>query len=413
MQPPDAMPAALEGIRVVELCDERGEFLGRLLANLGAEVIKVEPPGGASSRDIGPFYQDQPGAERSIYWWHFNIGKLGVTLDLHQEEGLDLLHRLLHDADVLIESFGPNGLENAGLGGWADLHARYPRLVVASISDFGLDGPWAGYVASDLVALALSGHMMVAGYPPGPEGKYDAPPTAPQMHQSWQLLGCVGMMDVLATLRIRDREGLGQRIDLALHGAANNSTENHPAWYMVAGQVNTRRPQFPELPTKDGNYMQIMPGMFGEEWDRLVALMDKYGMAEDLTDPRYKDPAYRRRPEAAPHIAALIKAFVATQNAEEIFHIAQEGGVVWAPIRAPHENLGDPHMEERGSFIEIEHPEIGRSITYPNAAWVSEELPWRTGPRAPSIGEHNELVYHDRLGVYAEELAALKAKGVI
>ena len=107
MQPPDAMPAALEGIRVVELCDERGEFLGRLLANLGAEVIKVEPPGGASSRNIGPFYQDQPGAERSIYWWHFNIGKLGVTLDLHQEEGLDLLHRLLHDADVLIESFGP------------------------------------------------------------------------------------------------------------------------------------------------------------------------------------------------------------------------------------------------------------------------------------------------------------------
>lgn len=413
MQSADMLTGALDGIRVVEVSDARGEFLGRLLAGLGAEVIKVEPTIGSASREIGPFFMNQPGPEQSIYWWQYNIGKLGVTLDLSQEDGIGVLHGLLHDADLLIESFGPKGLENVGLGDWTSLNDRYPRLVVASVSDFGLDGPWAEYAGGDLVALALSGHMMVTGYFPKEDGSYDTPPIAMQMNQSWHVLGSIGMMDVLAALRRRDREGIAERIDMSLHGTTNNSTENHPAWYLAAGQVNPRRPMYPELPTEDGGLIQIMAGFFGVEWDRFVALLDRYGMAGDLTHPRYKDIEKRREPETAARIAKCIKDFVATQNAEEIFRTAQDAGVVWAPVRAPHDSLGDPHMEERENYIDVEHPELGRSITYPHAPWVSEELPWRTGPRAPQIGEHNILVYKEKLGMSSDEIARLRETGII
>jgi len=156
-----------------------------------------------------------------------------------------------------------------------------------------------------------------------------------------------------------------------------------------------------------------MIGLFRDEWDRVAALMDKYGMAEDLLDPKYQDPTYRRQPETRAHIDLVLQAFLATHDAEEIFHIAQENGVIWAPIREPHESLDDPHIAGRGNFAQVEHPEIGRPITYPNSPWVSQQLPWRLGPRAPQVGEHNDLVYRDELGLTKAELTALKASGTV
>ena len=413
MQPldPEAVESPLKGLRVVELADQRGEFCGRLMANLGAEVIKVEPPGGSPSRRIGPFYEDTPEPERSLYWWQYNVGKRGVTLDAGRPEGVQLLGRLLDTADVLIESEGPGGLEALGLG-WEDLHRRNQRLIVLSFSDFGLDGPWAQLHGSDLIFLATGGQMMVSGYPPGPDGKYDTPPIAPQMHQSAHIAGCLGTMDVLAALWHRDQSGRGQRIDLSMHAAANNCTENQLSWYIIGGMVYARRPQFPEIYTGDGKYMQVMLGMFPHEWGQVLELLDQYEMAEDLHDERYTDPRQRRLPEVREHIDQVVQTFLATQEAEEMFVTAQKKGVVWAPIREPHESLNDEHFTIRGNFTELEHPEIGRSITYPASPWVSEQLPWRTGPRAPLIGEHNDLVYSE-LGLSEQELAALKASGTI
>ena len=413
MEPLDinGLASPLEGIRVIELADARGEFCGRLLGNLGAQVVKVEPPGGSSSREIGPFYEDTEGPERSIYWWQYNIGKQGVTLDASKPEGLDLLGKLLDTADVLIESYGPGGLEKMGLG-WEALHKRNPRLIVLSVSDFGLDGPWSDYQGSDLIALSLGGLVMTAGYPPAPDGHYDTPPIAPQMHQSWHLVGCIGTMDILAAMASRDHSGLGQRIDLSLHAAANNCTENHLSWYMIGGMISARKPQFPDLFTGDGKYMQVMLGLFRDEWARVVALYDKYDMAEDLKDPKYADPTYRRQPAVREHIDTVTQTFLATHNAEDIFHIAQANGVIWAPIREPHESFDDPHIGPRGNFTELEHPEIGRSITYAHSPWVSQQMPWRTGPRAPRVGEHNDSVYGE-LGLSADDLASLKAVGAI
>ncbi|MEE9286348.1 MAG: CoA transferase, partial [Dehalococcoidia bacterium] len=280
MAPPDAggVGLPLEGVRVVEIADHRGEFCGRLLANMGADLVKVEPPEGSTGRRIGPFYEDQPGPERSLYWWHYNAAKRGVTLDIKRRDGARVLERLLDGADVLIETLGPGGLEAIGLA-WDGLHRRCPALVVLSLSDFGLDGPWSRYHGGDLVFLALGGQMMISGYPPDPDGAWDTPPIAPQMHQSFHIAGCLGAMDVLAALAARDNTGRGQRIDLSIHAAANNCTENNLSWYMIGGIVKARAPQFPEMFTGDGKYMSVMLGLFPGEWERVVELLDEFEMA--------------------------------------------------------------------------------------------------------------------------------------
>ena len=204
----------------------------------------------------------------------------------------------------------------------------------------------------------------------------------------------------------------GQRIDLSVHAAVNNGSENHLSWYIGAGVIAKRKPQFPTAPAKDGTLVQVMPGLFGQEWGKLVALLDSHGMAEDLTDPRYEDRAYRAVPENQAHINEVVAAFIATGNADDLFHAAQENGVVWAPIRLPHENVGDPHMTERGCFAEVDHPEAGVRVTMPHAPWVSDELGWRTGPRAPRLGEHTEAILAE-LGESAAGIEALRRKGAV
>lgn len=400
----------LEGIRVVEIADHRGEFCGRLLANLGADVVKVEPPGGSTGRGIGPFYQNEPGLEKSLFWWHYNAGKRGVTLDLQRAAGIGVLERLLGGADVLIETLGPGGLDGIGLG-WETLHSRYPGLIVLSLSDFGLDGPWAAYQGGDLVSLALGGQMMISGYPPGADGAWDTPPIAPQMHQSLHIAGCLGTMDVLAALAWRDDTGRGQRIDLSLHAAANNCTENNLSWYMIAGQVKGRAAQFPEMFAGDGKYMNVMLGLFPGEWERVVELLDSFEMAEDLKDPRYADPLFRRQLEVRQHVDEVVQTFLATKDSEEVFLAAQRHGVIWAPIREPHDSLNDEHFQIRGNFADVEHPELGRSFTDAGSPWVSERLPWRTGSRAPMLGEHNDVIFRDELGLSSDEVAALAGDG--
>ena len=193
--------------------------------------------------------------------------------------------------------------------------------------------------------LALGGQMMISGYPSVADGVWDTPPIAPQPHQSSHIAGCLGAMDVLAALAYREETGRGQRIDLSYHAAANNCTENNLSWYMVAGAINERGPLSPEMFGGDGKYMQVMLGLFPGEWERVVAMLDEFGMAEDLKDPRYADPTFRKQPEARRHVDEVVQAFLATQTVEDAFHAAQRHGVIWAPIREAHESLDDPHFK--------------------------------------------------------------------
>ena len=178
----------LTGIRVIELADEQAEYCGLTLAGLGADVIKVEPPGGSPTRRIGPFYQDREDPERSLFFWQYNRGKRSIVLDLRQPDDRDRLRALVATADVLLESTPRGELDGYGLGASA-LMQQWPALIVARVSPFGDEGPWADFKGSDLVHLALGGVMMNCGYDPAPGGTYDLPPIAPQMWHAYHIAG--------------------------------------------------------------------------------------------------------------------------------------------------------------------------------------------------------------------------------
>ena len=215
----------LTGIRVIELADEQAEYCGLTLAGLGAEVIKVEPPGGNSTRRIGPFYEDRADPERSLFFWQYNRGKRSIVLDLQRPADQETFRSLVAGADVLLESTPRGELEARGLG--ADsLMRRTPTLIVARVTPFGDEGPWADFKGSDLVHLALGGVMMNCGYDPAPGGAYDLPPIAPQMWHAFHIAGEQLAFSIVAALLFRWRTGQGQLVSCAIH----ERWRNRPRW---------------------------------------------------------------------------------------------------------------------------------------------------------------------------------------
>src|ERR1700716_1009078 len=184
----NAGPGMLDGVRVIEIADERAEYTGLLMSGLGAEVIKIEPPEGNATRRIGPFFEDQPGLERSLFFWSYNRNKKSVVLDLQDAAGREQLLRLLGGADILLDASCGALNEALGLDG-AALNARFPALVTARMTPFGDDGPWKELKSSDLIHLALGGPMMNCGYDPDPNLEYDTPPIAPQIWHAYHIAG--------------------------------------------------------------------------------------------------------------------------------------------------------------------------------------------------------------------------------
>src|SRR3984957_14348440 len=203
----DAGPGMLNGLRVIEIADERAEYTGLLRAGLGCEVIKIEPPEGNATRHIGPFLNDEPGPERSLFFWNYNRGKKSVVLDLQKQP--DALLRLLEGADILLDS--SCGALNTALNlDRTALNARFPALITARMTPFGDDGPWANFKSSDLIHLALGGVMMNCGYDPDPKLNYDTPPIAPQVWHAYHIAGEQLATGIIAALIHRERSGEGQ-----------------------------------------------------------------------------------------------------------------------------------------------------------------------------------------------------------
>ena len=220
----------LATVRVLELADELGEYAGKVLAGLGADVVKVEPPEGESTRRYGPFLADEQDPDRSLCFWHYNFGKRAVTLDL--DSGLDRQRfvELAKRADVILETRPRGYLEDRGLG-FDDLSTLAPGIIVARISPFGDTGPWKDHHGSDLVHLALGGVMMNCGYDPDPSGFYETAPVAPQMWQAYHIAGEMMAMGIIAALFHRMRTGEGQYLSGAVHEAVAKQTETDlPNW---------------------------------------------------------------------------------------------------------------------------------------------------------------------------------------
>lgn len=423
--PPAEGPLA--GLRVVEVGGERGQWAAKLLADMGADVIKVEPPEGDSARRAGPFAADQPELNGSLYFWANNTSKRGVTLNLSHPEGAPLLRRLIHTADVLIESLPPGTMAAYGMA-YEQLAAATPTLVMLAISPFGQDGPWRDRPATDLTQLALGGPMASCGYDeadaPG------APPIRPDGDHATLIAGVYAANMALAALLERERTGLGQYLDLSIHEACAATTEGaFPRWEYARQIVRRQTGRHAQpRPTErwqhqcaDGRFVNLMGGGIPRNptsWRPLLAWMAEKGLAHDLDEPRYESTMYipaaeRRGNPDAEHVTETLHAFVRSLPAEEVYRGGQAARLPYAIIRSPEENLLDPHWEDRRFFRMLAHPERGAAFPYPGAPYRFSGTPGGPRHRAPLLGEHNLAIFRDELQLDRSELRRLMSTGVI
>lgn len=421
----------LGDIRVLDLSDEKGVYCTKLLADLGADVLRIEPPGGHPMRNLGPFYNDEPDPEKSLYWFHFNTSKRGITLNLENADGRELFKRLVKTADVVVETFSPGYLEKIGLG-YAVLQELNPELILASITPFGQTGPYRDFEGSDLVAQAMGGLMYLAGFP-------DDPPHRLGCSQAYHSASVEAAVGTMIALYAREMTGKGQQVDVSLQESVLLSMETAMQHYDMRKEIRSRAareeaivPGMGLYPCSDGYIFSYVVAGFGAGWDVLVDWMDSEGMAGDLKDPKWdeiwelitdfkrlvalaNDPeALMARLEQFGQINGLLKTFLARKNKQQIFDEASERRIMMTPVQNARDLVESPQLEALGFFSDVEHPELGQSIKYPGAPYYHiSDTPWRISRRAPLIGEHNLEVYEKELGMSREQLVILKNEGTI
>ena len=374
------MTGALSDLRVLEIADESGEYAGRLLAGLGADVVKIEPPGGASTRRIGPFLGDEPHPDRSLHFWHYNVGKRAATIDLDGADGPRMLRRLARRFDVVIAAGTAAELAARGLADGDGLRAVSPRLILVTITPFGLDGPWRDRPATDLTLMALGGAMAACGY------GTDDPPLACAMWQAYQTASVYAVHGLMGAVLARDRDGRGQDVEVSIHEAATSITEWHVPQYRFAGQVTPRAVLGLQFRSSDGIWVStIVPEFFGSHvLPRLLELLAGDGLDGPVRDA---PPA-----ERGTRIRMALEQYCARHTADEVYRAGQRRGFPWAPIRTQDETLDDPHLHDRGFWIPVHHPELGRDFLYAGGPFIMPAAPWRFTRRPPLLGEHTAEV---------------------
>lgn len=409
------LPGPLSGLRVIEYADEMAEHCGLLLMGLGAEVIKVEPPAGSATRHIGPFVKDRRDLESSLYFWQYNRNKRSVVLDPSLSRDRDQFSQLIASADILLQSVSdtnPDPFPEQP----TDICTRLPHLILARMTHFGDGGPWATYKATDLVHQALGGVTMNCGYDPQPPGEYDTPPIAPQMWHAYHVASEQLAIGILGALVYRLHSGRGQYLSLSVHEAVSKSTElDLMNWIFLRAPLfrqtcrhATLQPNYLRTicDTKDGRFVMTFPPASAENTLRFV---QSYGLdpapyespVSDFpsTDGETATAGRRAIPGTGP---TAVRAHDFAQRLVRAFRYdsvpweeAQRAGLMWAPLRQPHENLFDPHWRERRTYQQVLHDSEGIACTYPVSKWLSDKTQWITGRAAPHLGEHTTALLSD------------------
>jgi crotonobetainyl-CoA:carnitine CoA-transferase CaiB-like acyl-CoA transferase len=379
-------PGCLDDVRVLEIGDERGEYCGMLLAGQGADVIKIEPPDGSPSRRIGPFYEDIRDPNRSLFFWSYNRAKRGVIIDLTRHEERDFYTALVRSADVIVDSQGSGIMDLLGLGYEfaADLN---PDIIYCSITPFGLNGPWRDLRSSDLVHSALGGMAYCCGYDPVDGKHWDTPPFNPLGWQIYCKAGEHSATAVMAALLCRQMGGPGQFIDAAIHDAIAHSTEGTVPRYIFNGVDQTRRLPM-QVQCGDGVYLNVL-GLPPTDFKKVAEVMARDGFAEDAATLAKADHSQFQQ------LPGMLARWAAARPALEAFKALQGCGMAAGMVRYPEDMIDDPHCEARENFVEIEHPELGRSFLYPRQPRQQATTPWRWAPRAPLLGEHTQGLRRD------------------
>jgi crotonobetainyl-CoA:carnitine CoA-transferase CaiB-like acyl-CoA transferase len=412
----------LNPYRVLDLTTERGLLCGQMLADLGADVIKIEPPGGSSARTIGPFYKDAPHPDRSLYWWAYNRNKRSITLDIESEAGRDLLRPLVERADFLIESDNPGHLAQQDLG-FADLAKINPALIYVSITPFGQDGPKASYADSDLIIMAAGGPLILAG-------DADRPPVRLSIPQAYLHASADAAVAALAAHHERTRSGLGQHIDVAAVQSVSMATQSN-ILSAALGAVEPRRIsggvkvgpiEIPLVwPASDG--FVAMTFLFGSALGVFTAKLMRYVCEQGFCDEATRDKdwiAYGEQlfsgAEPLPEferVKEVVRNFTRSHTKAELLEMAVERGFLITPVTTIEEVVESPQFASRDYFQRVAHPELGESFRYPGPFAKFSASPIEYRRRPPTVGEHNSEIYRDELGLSDGEIAKLTRAGVI
>jgi len=407
----------LSPYRVLDLTDEKGLLCGKLLGDMGADVIKVEPPRGSPARNMGPFYHDEPDWRKSLVWFAQNTSKRGITLDIETVDGQELFRQLVRTSDFVVESFAPGYMDRLGLG-YADLENVNPGVIMISITPFGQTGPHRDFKGPEIVSWAMCGFM-------SGRGDADRPPVMVTHHpQTYLHAGVEGAVGAMLALYDRWTTGEGQHVDVSIQESGGRGTApvgwaltrvRMPRGIGQAGTAGLRTTY--TWPCKDGYILFFYAtGAQGVRVSRpLVEWMEEEGMSDEfLSGIDWATFDLRQATQdTVDRMTETTRRFFMSHTKAELFEGAVKRRILLYPVNTAADILDSPQLAARDFWREIEHPELGVTITYPGPFANASGTPLRLSRRAPLIGEHNAEIYCGELGLSREELVILKQAGVI
>jgi benzylsuccinate CoA-transferase BbsE subunit len=414
----------LKGFRMLDLTDEKGALCGKMFADMGAEVVKIEPPAGCSTRTIPPFLEDQPGPDRSLYAIAYHAGKKSVTANLESPDGRALVADLATKADFLVESFPLGYLDSIGLG-YDELSRRNARLIYTSITPFGDKGPGRNYQWADIITWAAGGMM----YMMGEEGK---PPIQMSLPQAGLHAGGEAAVSSLIAHYPREVDGQGQKIVIDMQACIVWTLMNEQAMPILhgnhirrtgvyTGSADARRKSVYRC--KDGHISTLIAGgtLGGASTKALVDWMNEKGFAAEWMvqkDWTMWVPGMFMKMTERDHfeindLEDRVQKFFLTMTKREIYEGTLKRRILLAPVADVADIAHDEQLKAREFFVEIDHDTLGRKLTMPGPFAKLSVTPIGPQARAPKIGEHNSEIYGTLLGLGADRLNALKASGAI
>jgi len=412
----------LSPYRVLDLTTERGLLCGQILGDLGADVIKLEPPGGSPARRLAPFYHDQPHPERSLYWWAYNRNKRSITLNLETSEGQQILRRLAASAHFLIESDNPGFLAKYGLG-YPELAAVNPALLYVSITPFGQDGPKASYADSDLIILAAGGPLVLTGDDDRPPARVSVPQG--YLHASGQAAAAA-----LIAHHERQRSGQGQHVDVSAQQAAAQATQSSVLapplgerdFVRMAGGVKVGPLKIRLIwPTKDGyvSIAYLFGSAIGPFTRRLMEWICEEGFCDEATRDQdwiaFGSLFFGDSQAIAEYerLKQIVEDFTLSKTKAELLQGALKRVLLIAPITTIEEVVQSTQLAARGYWQALEHPELNQTFYYPGPFAKFNAAPITYRRRPPTVGEHNREIYLGELGFTEQQVAELQRRGVI
>jgi len=402
---------SLNDVRVIDFTGELGPYAARLYAGLGADVIHVEPVTGDPLRNIGPFYKNKPGKERSLQFLYYNAGKRGIVLDLNKEKGREIFARLCAHADVLFESCVPGYLDSLGLS-YEILSSYNPKLVYVSITPFGTFGPYANYPGSDITCSALGGFLYLGGV--GNEKPVRAPDD-----QSYRMAEAYAAVGSACALYFARKTGIGQHVDVSCIESVGMALENAAQYWDLEGKLRRGRGREAGTatvhPCKDG-YVVIVAimGKNKRMWDTFLAWMKKENVEEweVFDDEKWIEPSYRLTDEAYETFCRIFERYTMQHTKEYLYESGQAAKVAISPVSNGKDLLENPQLKHLNYWQKLYHKNLDGELLYPGAPYELSDLRWRLDKPAPLFGEHTREILEE-LGYTNEEIDALAREEVI